>query len=142
MKNKTIACVPAILLVGALAGGCGSNKRIESAEVPAQPGLKEQAPAQEAKLEESGRYRVKKNDCLWAIAGKPGIYGDSFDWPLLFKANRDQIQDPDLIYPRQDLKVQKVYSTEEMNRARQTAMATPKYVPHSKPRETLPVDYF
>ncbi len=117
--------------------GCG-QKRIEGTEVPKQPGAPEaaQAPAP------SGHYVVKRQDCLWTIAEKPMIYGDSFQWPLLFKANRDQIQDPDLIYPRQVLKVARGFSAEEISHARQMASLTPKYVPHSKPRETLPLDYF
>lgn len=121
--------------------GCG-EKRIASTEVPKQPGANENAGAVKASLAPSGHYFVEKHDCLWTIAGQPRIYGDSFLWPELFKANRDQITDPDLIYPRQDLRVQKGFSAEETNRTRQMALATPKYVPHSKPRETLPLDYF
>jgi nucleoid-associated protein YgaU len=98
--------------------------------------------ATQAPLEDMGHYLVQKNDCLWNIAAKPRVYGDSFEWPLLFKANRDEIRDPDLIYPRQVLRVEKVRSSEEINHAREVAMATPKYVPHSKPRESLPVNYF
>jgi hypothetical protein len=124
-----------------LACGCG-EKRIETSEVPKQPGASENAGMGKASLAASGHYFVEKHDCLWAIAGKPRIYGDSFQWPELFKANRDQIQDPDLIYPRQDLRVEKGFSLEEINNAKRMASATPKYVPHSKPRETLPVDYF
>lgn len=48
-------------------------------------------------------YVVKKGDCLWYIAGYPEIYGNPLRWPLLFKANQDQITDPDLIYPGQVL---------------------------------------
>lgn len=46
-------------------------------------------------------YTVKKGDCLWYIAGYPEHYGNPLKWPLIFKANQDQIQDPDLIYPGQ-----------------------------------------
>ena len=48
-------------------------------------------------------YIVKTGDSLWTIAGDTTVQGDSFRWPLLFKANRDQIIDPDLIEPAQDL---------------------------------------
>ena len=47
------------------------------------------------------KYTVKKGDCLWYIAGYPEIYGNPLKWPLIFQANQDQIQDPDLIYPGQ-----------------------------------------
>jgi nucleoid-associated protein YgaU len=44
-------------------------------------------------------------DCLWNIAGKKGIYDDSWKWKRIYMANRDKIRDPDLIYPRQVLKI-------------------------------------
>ena len=111
-------------------------------EMPGKPMSNEAASVQKAGLVPSGHYIVQKHDCLWEIAGQPKVYGDSFQWPMLFKSNRDVIKDPDLIYPRQYLQVAKGYSMEEKNYSRQMAMATPKYVPHSKPRETLPLDYF
>lgn len=121
--------------------GCG-QKQMVSTQVPQQPGESEMAGVEKGPLPKSGHYLVVRNDCLWAIAGKSKVYGDPFLWPELFKTNRDQIQDPDLIYPRQELRVGRGYSTEDANHARQLAMSTPKYVPHSKPRESLPLDYF
>ena len=46
-------------------------------------------------------YRVKRGDCLWYIAGYEFIYNDPFKWPVIYKANKDKIKDPDLIYPMQ-----------------------------------------
>jgi hypothetical protein len=85
---------------------------------------------------------VVKGDTLWAISGMNLAYKDNFQWPLLFKSNRDQIKDPDLIYPKQEFCVRHDFSKEEIEKARKDASDTPKYVPHTKPRETLPVDYF
>jgi hypothetical protein len=113
-----------------------------SGAAPGQTAPGEHAPVKKMAMVPLTHYIVHRHDCLWEIAAKPAIYGDSFQWPLLFKANRDAIQDPDLIYPRQDLKVQKGFSMEEINHAKQVASATPKFVPHTTPRETLPVDYF
>jgi nucleoid-associated protein YgaU len=48
-------------------------------------------------------YVVKKGDSLSKIAKQ--IYGDANDWRRIFEANRDQIQDPDLIQPGQNLKI-------------------------------------
>jgi hypothetical protein len=141
-NQKKVALLSGSLFLAGLVCGCGSTKRIESTEVPNKPMANEEAPVQKANLASSGYYIVENRDCLWTIAAKPRVYGDSFEWPALFKANRDQIKDPDLIYPRQDLRVDEGLSLEEMNNAKRMAMATPKYVPHSKPRETLPVDYF
>lgn len=140
MKRKNVVLLFALLGVGSMVCGCGT-KRIESTQVP-NGSMSDQASAQKESLKALGHYFVEKHDCLWTIASQPRVYGDAFEWPLIYKANRDQIKDPDLIYPRQNLLVEKGFGLEERNRAEQMAKATPKYVPHSKPRETLPVDYF
>ncbi len=46
-------------------------------------------------------YTVIKGDCLWNISGFEAIYADPVQWPRIFRANTDQIKDPDLIYPDQ-----------------------------------------
>ncbi len=50
-------------------------------------------------------YTVVKGDCLWNIAKKKEHYDNPFAWPIIYKANRDQIKDPDLIYPKQIFKI-------------------------------------
>jgi len=50
-------------------------------------------------------YTVVKGDCLWRIAKKPEHYGNGFAWPVIYKANRDQIKDPNLIFPKQIFKI-------------------------------------
>jgi nucleoid-associated protein YgaU len=52
-------------------------------------------------------YSVVKGDSLWRIAGKSDVYGNSYQWPLIYKANADKIKHADLIYPKQDLDVNK-----------------------------------
>ena len=53
----------------------------------------------------SGDYTVRlipeRRDCLWRIAGYSEIYGDPFRWPEIYSANKQEIKDPDLIYPGQ-----------------------------------------
>ncbi|MBN2078266.1 MAG: LysM peptidoglycan-binding domain-containing protein [Spirochaetes bacterium] len=44
-------------------------------------------------------YNRKKRDCLWRIAQK--VYKNARLWPLIYMANRNQIKDPDLIFPGQ-----------------------------------------
>ena len=90
----------------------------------------------------SSKYIVVTGDTLWGISGMEITYKDNFLWPLIFKANRDQIKDPDLIFPRQDLRVDRNPTQEERNHSKQMAQLTPKFVPHSSPRSTLPIDYF
>ncbi len=50
-------------------------------------------------------HTVVRGEYLSMIAAYDQIYGDTMKWPRLYRANRDQIEDPDLIYPDQDLKV-------------------------------------
>lgn len=55
--------------------------------------------------EKSKTHVVKKGECLWYIAGYEDIYGNPLKWPLIYKANKDKIKDPDLIYPGQVLAI-------------------------------------
>lgn len=50
-------------------------------------------------------YTVVKGDCLWNIAKKKEHYDNPFAWPKIYQANRDQIKNPDLIYPKQIFKI-------------------------------------
>jgi hypothetical protein len=50
-------------------------------------------------------YTVVKGDHLWGIAKKSEHYGNPFAWPVIYQANRDQIKNPDLIYPNQNFKI-------------------------------------
>jgi len=58
-------------------------------------------------------YTVVKGDCLWNIAKKKDIYNNAFAWPNIYKANRDQIKNPNLIFPKQNFKIPKL-TDEEM----------------------------
>jgi nucleoid-associated protein YgaU len=52
-------------------------------------------------------YTVITGDYLWRIAGKADIYDDPYQWMRIYTYNRDQIKDPDLIYPDQIFKIQR-----------------------------------
>ena len=84
-------------------------------------------------------YIVKKGDCLWRISAKPSVLGDAFRWPILYKQNRDEIQNPDLIEPRQDLSYYRHYSAAEIAQAVKQADEWPPYVPAAKHEVPLPV---
>ncbi len=58
-------------------------------------------------------YSVIKGDCLWRIAKKPAFYGNGFAWPNIYKANRDKIKNPNLIYPKQVFKIPKLTDQEK-----------------------------
>ena len=48
-------------------------------------------------------YTVRKGDSLSKIAQRE--YGDAQQWHRIFEANRDSIDNPDLIYPGQVLRL-------------------------------------
>ena len=60
---------------------------------------------------------VHKGEHLWGISAHRLVYGDAYQWPLLFKRNRHQIKDADLIYPGQVLIIERNLSTAEIDRA-------------------------
>ncbi len=47
------------------------------------------------------QYVVVKGDYLWKIAKKDEIYGCPYQWIRIYCVNKDQIKDPDLIFPGQ-----------------------------------------
>lgn len=48
-------------------------------------------------------YKVVKGDCLWNIAKK--FYGDGSKYKVIYNANKDKIDNPNLIYPGQVLTI-------------------------------------
>lgn len=65
----------------------------------------------------SDQYTVVRGDCLWNIAGKDSIYGNPYEWPLIYKANQDKIKDADLIYPGQVFSINRNASSAEIDAA-------------------------
>lgn len=63
-------------------------------------------------------YTVVKGDCLWYIAKNSDHYGNGFAWPKVYQANRDQIKNPDLIYPAQIFKVPNLTDDEKEHYAK------------------------
>jgi nucleoid-associated protein YgaU len=70
-----------------------------------ESGSSSTAPAHGASAPSSrGRmYTVKEGDSLSKIAKRE--YGDASEWRRIFEANRNLIEDPDLIHPGQMLKI-------------------------------------
>ena len=62
-------------------------------------------------------YTVIGGDSLWGIAGKSSVYSNSYQWPLIYKANRAKIKDADMIYPGQDLDIDRGASAAEVDAA-------------------------
>jgi nucleoid-associated protein YgaU len=46
-------------------------------------------------------YTVVRGDYLWKIAANADIYNNAYAWMRIYTSNRDQIKDPNLIFPNQ-----------------------------------------
>ena len=136
-----------------LLSGCVKQPSIALIEEPTTVeeevvAVEEEVPLQEAESVIAGSVEepelevyhvVKKGECLWWIAEYEDIYNDPFMWPLIFNANKDQIKDPNLIYPDQRLEIPRGgYTIEEVKGARQQAGAPRPYTP---PDEALAPAY-
>ena len=62
-------------------------------------------------------WMVSEGEHLWGISSEADVYGDPYQWPLLFKRNRHQIDDADLIYPGQMLYIERDLNAAEVDRA-------------------------
>jgi nucleoid-associated protein YgaU len=107
------------------------EKRLMHEAAEAQARLREQetrnaamelrAVAEAAKLEASKEslrqqtvsYTVRRGETLPQIAARTEIYNDSSLWPLIYRANRDQIRDPKQLWPGQVLKIPRHFSHDE-----------------------------
>ena len=114
------------------------DEEMASEELAPPPGDDGETPAAE---KTTMSYKVKRGDSLWKISGKSSVYGDSFKWPLIYKANKATIEDPDLIYPKQKLSIKKDYPESVVEDAVEKAKETPPYEPHTSPRKKLPIKY-
>jgi len=135
MNFNTLRTALAAVLM--LTIGCATGKSRVEGTTPSKTESVDMTPVKKT----HGNYTVQKGDTLWGLSSKDSNYGDPFEWPLIFKSNKGTIQDPDLIYPKQELTIQKGFSKAEMAKAKKQALETPAYSPHTKPRETLPVNY-
>ncbi|WP_022846682.1 LysM peptidoglycan-binding domain-containing protein [Desulfurobacterium sp. TC5-1] len=70
-------------------------------------------------------YRVVRGDTLWGIASKSYIYNDPWQWPLIYRANRNKIKNPHLIFPKQVFTIPRNITAEEVIDARRQALRTP-----------------
>ncbi len=56
-------------------------------------------------------HLVRPGDSLWRIAAQE--MGEGYLWPALYRANRDQIQNPSVLYPGQRLAIPEVAPEEK-----------------------------
>lgn len=66
-------------------------------------------------------HTVRRGESLPFIASQPEVYGDRNLWPLIYRANRDQIRDPRHIWPGQVLRIPRNAGRDDIAEARRYA---------------------
>ena len=121
-----------VVVVAMFVTGCISAKSKPTEEsTPAEPAVVEVVapvvPAPEPELapepepepepEALTSWTVVEGENLWGIAAEEEVYNVPEQWPLIYKANLDQITDADLIYPGQILDIPRDSSQSDVDAA-------------------------
>lgn len=121
-----------VVLVGFVFLGC-AKKPAETVVVTGEPAVQLEEGESVLVVEEvflADRHKVRKGECLWWIAQYRNMYNDPFQWPVIYDANKNQIEDPDLIYPGQILFIPRSgYTIDAVKEARKRAGAPRPYTP-------------
>ncbi len=56
-------------------------------------------------------WTVKEGEFLYGISALEEIYADPLKWPRIYRANKDKIEDPNLIYPGWELTIPRDWPT-------------------------------
>lgn len=83
----------------------------QASQQPATPQPEAQQPAATPSKPKDGRVVIQPGNNLWTIARV--LYGNGAKFTLLYEANKNQIRDPDRIYPGQVFKTPDVAPTLE-----------------------------
>lgn len=114
----SMRCAAKLIAVGAasvmVATGCATAKKGEMAE-PAAAAAPAAAMASEPMMPDS--YTVVSGDHLWGISAQDAIYGDPYEWPIIYSHNRAQIKDADLIFPGQVFTIPRQFKPREVANA-------------------------
>ena len=70
-------------------------------------------------------HTVKRGESLPQIASRQDVYNDANLWPLIYRANRDQISDTRHIWPGQVLRIPRNVSRDDIQEARRYAQSKP-----------------
>jgi LysM repeat protein len=88
--------------------------------------LQKTVAAKEAEVVRPVVYTVRRGETLPQIAARNEIYNDSSLWPIIYRANRDQIRDPKHLWPGQSLKIPRNFSTVEASEAKRFSLKSPQ----------------
>ena len=89
----------------------------EKAEAALQAKKKLEKPKPPRERSLPGFHTVKRGETLPQIAAQADIYTDASLWPLIYRANRDQISNPRHVWPGQVLKIPRNSTREEISEA-------------------------
>lgn len=81
------------------------SRKTEGAEIAEGGDVNQQQYEEKDYWEYTVVWRQHYKDCLWYVAKK--FYRNPFKWKVIYEYNRDKIQNPNLIFPGQILKVPK-----------------------------------
>ncbi len=114
MKKINLVFYSAVILIAVtiLIVSCKEKKEPEKEVKKEQPPVKKETPKKDSvkKLEPSPVvipekkdkiYVVQQDDWLWKISRNE--YGNSLGWDKIYEANKEKINNPNLIFPGQEL---------------------------------------
>lgn len=107
------------------------EEQLMRAAAEAELRLREQLAAKAAELSRTSQkksresapslpttYTVRRGETLPQISARTEIYNDSTLWPIIYRANRDQIRDPKRLWPGQVFVIPRNFSRDEAVEAR------------------------
>ncbi len=84
----------------------------------AEPASSAQKKSKESPPPQPTTYTVRRGETLPQISARTEIYNDSTLWPIIYRANRDQIRDPKRLWPGQVFVIPRNFSRDEAVEAR------------------------
>lgn len=85
-------------------------RKEEQKQVEAESLAQKNTVVRETATVRPSSYTVRRGETLPQIAARNEIYNDASLWPIIYRANRDQIRDPKHLWPGQILKVPRNFS--------------------------------
>jgi nucleoid-associated protein YgaU len=91
---------------------------LQAAQEEQTAAVKHEATIKEPAVSLTAVYTVRRGETLPQIAARAEIYNDATLWPLIYRANRDQIRNPKQLWPGQALKIPRHFSRDEAMEAK------------------------
>lgn len=98
------------------------HKQISADLIDQKALRKQQAGGYEERNGQPASYTVRRGETLPQVAARSEIYNDAALWPLIYRANRDQIKDPYQLWPGQVLKIPRGFGKDDAIEARKQAI--------------------